>query len=130
MSMIETWRPIAGYEGFYSISSIGRVRSEYRVISHGAKTQTVRTKIMSPARKKSGHLSVMLHGKSVKRMHVHRLVALAFIGDPPSPLHEVAGIIKTKLRTEPTTAASAILYAQYPTMLLGSFANLATSLQI
>lgn len=32
MSAAEEWRPVAGYESLYSISSLGRVRSEQKMI--------------------------------------------------------------------------------------------------
>lgn len=32
MDKIERWRPIPGWDGWYSISSLGRVRSEHRKI--------------------------------------------------------------------------------------------------
>lgn len=87
----EEWRPVAGYDGLYSVSSHGRVRSERRTVVYASgKKQSVQERIMSPARKASGHLSVMLHGFARNRMHVHRLVAIAFIGEPPSRSHEVA----------------------------------------
>lgn len=87
----EQWMPIAGYEGLYSVSSLGRIRSEARSVVYAAgKSQTVRERIMAQAKKQKGHRSVMLYGKERRRLHVHRLVALAFIGPQPSPLHEVA----------------------------------------
>ena len=87
----EAWRPVPGFEGLYSISSRGRVRSESRVVVYEAgKRQTVRERVMSPARKASGHLSVMLYGPAPRRLHVHQMVALAFIGPAPSALHEIA----------------------------------------
>lgn len=89
----ERWLPIAGFEGLYSVSSHGRIRSEPRtVLYETGKRQTVRQRIMSPATKQSGHLSVILHGadKQRPRLHVHRLVLLAFVGPPPTPLHECA----------------------------------------
>ena len=33
--MIEEWRPIPGFEGYYSVSDLGCVRSERRVVKHG-----------------------------------------------------------------------------------------------
>lgn len=87
----ERWAPIDGFNGLYSVSSAGRVRSEARVVVYASgKKQTVRERIMSPATKRSGHQSVMLYGGARKRFHIHRLVALAFIGEPPTALHEVA----------------------------------------
>jgi hypothetical protein len=88
----ELWRPIAGLEGFYSVSSLGRIRSEARVTAGPAgKRYTVRERIMSPARKERGHLSVMVYAPgAARRLHVHRAVAFAFIGQAPTNLHEVA----------------------------------------
>lgn len=88
----EIWRPVAGFEGLYSVSSLGRVRSESRCVVYAAgKKQTVRSRILRPAMKKSGHLSVQLYrGSEAKRKHVHQLVAIAFIGPAPSALYEVA----------------------------------------
>lgn len=90
--MNEAWLPVAGFEGIYSVSSSGRVRSEARAVVYAAgKKQTVRQRVLSPAKKASGHLSVMLYrGQHRQRLHVHRLVAIAFIGPQPSALHEVA----------------------------------------
>ena len=89
--MSEQWMPVPDYEGLYSVSSMGRIRSELRVVvSEGGKRQSVRKRITAPAVKERGHLSVMLYGKWRRRLHVHRLVALVFIGPPPTALHEVA----------------------------------------
>lgn len=93
MSEPELWMPIAGFEGMYSVSTLGRVRSEPRVVMRGnGRKYTVRGRLLSPARKRSGHLSVQLHeiGQGVQRLHVHRLVLLAFTGEPPTPLHDAA----------------------------------------
>lgn len=88
----ERWLPIEGWEGLYSVSDLGRIRSEARVVLYvTGKSQTVRERILSPAVKERGHMSVQLYrGQKGKRMHVHRAVAIAFIGPQPSPLHEVA----------------------------------------
>jgi hypothetical protein len=83
--------PIDGHEG-YSVSDHGRVRSEPRAIQYAnGKVCHLKGRVMRPARKPLGHLSVCLYAEcKAKRAHVHRLVALAFIGEPPTPLHEVA----------------------------------------
>lgn len=76
--MSEEWRPVAGFEGKYEVSSLGRVRSLFRdpplVL---AQTRHARW----------GHHRVGLHraGKQVT-INVHRLVARAFIGEPTGPL--------------------------------------------
>lgn len=66
----EQWRDIAGYDGVYQVSDLGRVRSK----KYG------RWKMMRFGRNKSGYLSVnLLKNKQLKHFFVHRLVADAFI---------------------------------------------------
>lgn len=93
MSTNERWLPIAGLEGSYSVSSHGRVRSEARIVLRGeGVVHTVRQRILALAKKRSGHLMVVLHGADKLRpqLLVHRLVLIAFAGPPPTPLHECA----------------------------------------
>jgi hypothetical protein len=63
---METWKSIPGYEGQYEVSDQGRVRN--------------RTKILSQAAMRSGHLTVHLRRDT---HYVHRLVLFAFVGAPP-----------------------------------------------
>lgn len=84
--MSERWLPVPGWEGYYSVSDHGRVRSDLRtVINRNAKTMTVRERILRPGRAQSGHLHVMLYrdgrGTTAK---VHQLVLLAFVGECPA----------------------------------------------
>lgn len=76
----EIWRPIPGWEGFYSVSSRGRVRSEDRYISYkdGRKPRLWRGKILAQSLDSDGYSCVGLHrsGK-VQNGKVHRLVAIA-----------------------------------------------------
>lgn len=70
----ETWKPAAGYAGRYLVSSYGRVFS------------LVRNQILSLRKRPDGYLSVMLtDGTFIGRRvyQVHRLVAIAFLGQPP-----------------------------------------------
>ncbi len=84
----EEWRPIAGYEGVYEVSSLGRVKSLGRVITkvwRGApKRFFYREKIKRIYKAPSGLCSVVLHkdGHNLARK-VHVLVAAAFIGKRP-----------------------------------------------
>lgn len=66
----EWWKPVAGYEGIYWISSWGRVKNR-----HG--------RILRNIIHKNGYLFVSLYknGKG-KHFFVHRLVAEAFIPNP------------------------------------------------
>lgn len=79
---MEIWQEIEGYEGYYSVSSMGRMKSLSR--PEPAKLGVVRTRketIMRCAVGKRGYLVVSLRRpgeKQVKRP-VHRLVAIAFV---------------------------------------------------
>lgn len=72
----EVWRQIPGYEGFYQVSSWGRVFSEPRRRTKGG--------LLSIKVGKRGYPAVALvrEGKQVTR-EVHTLVAAAFIGPRP-----------------------------------------------
>jgi len=83
----ENWLPVPGYEGFYSVSDQGRVRSENRKITSAGsgKTYMLPGKVLKPTRETSGHLRVSLSKYSkVKSVSVHSLVMLAFVGERPS----------------------------------------------
>lgn len=76
--MSEQWRPVVGYEGRYEVSDAGRVR---RVAGgKGAKTG----RIMKLYQTVKGYCMLTLYGGDVKkRVYVHRLVLLAFVGRSP-----------------------------------------------
>jgi hypothetical protein len=78
----ECWKPIPGCEGFYSVSTFGRVRSEpIRTSNVGG--QRGRILVCCPEQK--GYLlfcAYMPDGRR-KTMRVHRAVALAFLGPRP-----------------------------------------------
>jgi len=77
----ETWRNVRGYEGYYEVSSDGRVRSLCRLSrTKGGCFRFVSGKILSPYKDRYGYLMVSLfvHGK--RKIHlVHRLVGLSFL---------------------------------------------------
>jgi len=80
----EIWKPCPGYEGVYSISNLGRVRRDVRSKS------TPKSGILKAVRDRDGYVQVGLSwaGKA-KTGHVHRLVALAFLGAPPEGRKQV-----------------------------------------
>jgi hypothetical protein len=76
----EQWRPVPGYEGLYSVSDQGRVRSESRLDGLG---RQIRERILKPGQR-GGWLIVNLADNSVHTVFsVHRLVMLAFVGPKP-----------------------------------------------
>lgn len=77
----EIWKDVVGWEGKYSVSSIGRIRSNARFVNTTRKKiYFVEDKIMSPRIKDNGYLEInfKVNGKNNCLM-VHRLVAIAFI---------------------------------------------------
>lgn len=77
----EAWLPIDGYEGYYEVSNLGRVRSLPRVVtmSNGVKRKTA-GKILTLVRYGNGYQAVRLTRNNVPDSRsVHRLVAEAFI---------------------------------------------------
>ena len=80
----EVWLPVVGYEGLYSVSNLGRVRSEARtVIRTDGRIQDVPEKMMILFPSNCEYLRVGLNKDNRQKSHlVHRLVAKAFIDNP------------------------------------------------
>jgi len=78
----EIWKPIPDFE-MYEISSLGRVRraTNCRASKKG--------RILKNGATSTGYLQVSLVKKNTYTRLVHRLVALAFLGEPPTPKHHV-----------------------------------------
>lgn len=68
----ENWKPVVGYEGYYSVSDQGRVKRQPK------------GRLLSPCLDPRGYLRVYLwvHGVS-REGRIHRLVAAAFFGPRP-----------------------------------------------
>lgn len=82
--MGEIWKDIAGYEGKYQASNMGRIKSLERMVPCRKGQRRIKEKILQQhIRDKCGHLGVSL-GKNCHNIGVHRAVALAFIGIPPN----------------------------------------------
>ena len=78
----EEWRPVRGYEGIYSVSSMGNVRSESRTVPH-PRCGTLRTKrkMMRLSENNRGYKMVWLTLSKKRSLRlVHRLVVEAFRG--------------------------------------------------
>lgn len=84
MSTKEEWRPIVGYEGTYLISSLGRIRSLKRSVHlYGGRYKNVGGICLTPATGHNGYAVVCLTGqpRNWRNFRLHRLVAIAFLGD-------------------------------------------------
>lgn len=78
--MDEIWKPVVGYEGLYEVSNQGRVKS---FMTGGRRNGSPHILATGNIR---GYRMVMLckgDGSKPKSALVHRLVALAFLGEPP-----------------------------------------------
>lgn len=83
-SASEKWRDVVGFEGFYEVSSYGRVRSLDREVLCGyGKTRKLKGKILALNPNSKGYPRVGLCKDDKSRFHfVHRLVAAAFVDNP------------------------------------------------
>lgn len=76
--------PVVGYEGLYSVSSLGRVRSEDRTVPNGSGRRLVKGRVLRQHRNTKGYFRVDLSKRGqVNTARVHVLVAEAFLGPRP-----------------------------------------------
>lgn len=88
----ERWLPVAGYEGLYSVSSLGRVRSEDRSVSNGSGSRLVKGRVLRQHRNTEGYFRVDLSKNSqAKTIRVHVVVAEAFLGPRPDEMWVLHG---------------------------------------
>ena len=82
--MKETWKPVPGYEGYYEVSNLGRVRSvpRTRAVKNrygGTNLRTDKGRDVALVDHGDGYLYVTLNKDGRRVNHfAHRLVALAF----------------------------------------------------
>lgn len=82
--MLEIWKPVKNYEGYYEVSNLGRVKRLKRLQTYqDGHTQNLKEYISNGVLTTHGYLQVSLtkDGKRIKR-HIHDLVAEAFIPNP------------------------------------------------
>ncbi len=85
MSNEEIWKDIEGYEGYYQVSNMGRVKSLDRVVPHGrCGTITRKEKILKHGNSKGYDMVVLCVEHKRKAITVHKLVAEAFISKKES----------------------------------------------
>jgi hypothetical protein len=84
--MMEIWKDIKGYEGYYQVSNAGRVKSlPRRLERRGRWHMNIRERILKPAINRKGYERIRLCVQMQERdFSVHRLVAEAFLPNPES----------------------------------------------
>ena len=74
---MEIWKDVKGYEGFYKVSNLGRVKSFY----------CNKEKILKGSPDRKGYIRIGFRKKSlVKTMYIHQVVAVAFLN------HTICGL--------------------------------------
>ena len=88
-AMEEEWRAVAGYEGWYSVSNLGRIRRDAEWVTARGGTVSGGRILQTNPTKSAPYTQVRLsrHGAATL-FRVHRLVAAAFFGPCPAG-HEV-----------------------------------------
>jgi len=84
--MQEEWRDVVGYEGFYQVSNLGRIKSLQRTRKgrHGVCNKSERILALAAGNRKGSYLMFSAIGSNgnKKTVAAHRLVAKAFIANP------------------------------------------------
>jgi len=85
MSESEIWKPVVGYEGFYEISNLGRLKS-LRCWAHGKICYLKSPKIIKTFINPTTGYECFVFGEwgrfKTMRFNIHRLVAMSFIPNP------------------------------------------------
>lgn len=88
--MKEIWKDVVGYEGYYQVSNLGRVRSVPRRVArdNNGFTRHVDGRVMKGTDNGHGYLIVSLNREGKRKNHyIHRLVAAAFCENPDVKPH-------------------------------------------
>lgn len=81
----EVWKPVLGYEGSYSVSNMGRVRSEARAVHHpNSGVIRLKGRVLKQVNVTFGYKAVELSASGIGTLRlVHSLVLESFVGPRP-----------------------------------------------
>lgn len=98
----EWWLPIRGYEGFYEVSNLGRIRSVDRIITTKKGKRLYKGRIIQLYQKKDEYLTCKLYNTGIAQpFRVNRIVAEAFIPNPENkPCVDHINGVRTDNRAE------------------------------
>lgn len=86
--MEEIWEPVVGYEGYYEISNLGKVKSVERFVKQGNSIRHVKEKIKNIHLNDYGYPCITLcRNRISKSIPIHILIAKAFIPNPENKPH-------------------------------------------
>lgn len=108
--MIENWKDVIGYEGYYQVSDQGQIRSIERVVlSNGKPFRNAASVVLKQSIRKDGYRQVSLwkNGKHQNGL-VHQIVADAFLG--PRPVGE---LVRHERGDKSDNRATSLLYGTH-----------------
>lgn len=94
----EIWKDVIGFEGYYQISNLGRVKSLARWKQNHSKKQFIKERIMKPYLSVGYWKITLMKFHKSKKYFIHRLLGIHFIPNPENKpeINHMKGI-KTNL---------------------------------
>lgn len=97
--MNEIWKDVTGYEGYYLVSNLGRVKSVRRKIQMNGSnqfgkcfsTKDISEKILKPCECNGYYCVSLWKNHKMKLVRIHRLVAEAFLGKSELTVNHIDG---------------------------------------
>lgn len=81
--LVEIWKPVVGYEGFYEVSNLGMVKSLDRWVNDRRGSRLIKGVILTIWKARGGYDCVSLNKEGKKQNHpIHRLVCETFLPNP------------------------------------------------
>lgn len=88
VTLEEIWKDIPGYDQYYQISNLGRLRSKERIVRNNKGKMLRPSKLLKPQENSRGYLrfEFKVDGK-IEKFFIHRLVAMVFVLNPENKPH-------------------------------------------